>query len=37
MGEDFDFDDEGEMRRRLPRLALLFLSEKAVDRAPTGS
>lgn len=37
MGEDFDFDDESEMRRRLPRLALLFLSEKAVDRAPTSS
>lgn len=37
MGEDFDFDDDDEMRRRLPRLALLFLSEKAVDRAPTGS
>lgn len=37
MGEDFDFDDDDEMRRRLPRLALLFLSEKAVDRAPTAS
>jgi hypothetical protein len=37
MGEDFDFDDEGEMRRRMPRLALLFLSEKPVDRAPTPS
>lgn len=37
MGEDFDFDDDDEMRRRLPRLALLFLSEKAVDRTPTGS
>ncbi|MFJ2234449.1 DUF4240 domain-containing protein [Streptomyces sp. NPDC087859] len=37
MGEDFDFDDDDEMRRRLPRLALLFLSEKAVDRTPTSS
>lgn len=37
MGEDFDFDDDDEMRRRLPRLALLFLSEKAVDRAPAAS
>lgn len=25
MGEDFDFDDDHEMRRRLPRLAELFL------------
>jgi hypothetical protein len=25
MGEDFDFDDVGEMRRRLPRLAALYL------------
>jgi hypothetical protein len=25
MGEDFDFDDDEEMRRRLPRLAALFL------------
>lgn len=25
MGEDFDFDDQHEMRRRLPRLAELFL------------
>jgi hypothetical protein len=25
MGEDFDFDDNDEMRRRLPRLAALFL------------
>jgi hypothetical protein len=25
MGEDFDFDDDREMRRRLPRLAALFL------------
>ncbi|MEU7975390.1 DUF4240 domain-containing protein [Micromonospora sp. NPDC049089] len=25
MGEDFDFDNEDEMRRRLPRLAELFL------------
>ncbi|WP_329337876.1 DUF4240 domain-containing protein [Streptomyces sp. NBC_00663] len=27
LGEDFDFDDEEEMRRRLPGLAALFLSE----------
>ncbi|WP_327315957.1 DUF4240 domain-containing protein [Streptomyces sp. NBC_01235] len=27
MGEDFDFDDEQEMRGRLPRLAALFLGE----------
>lgn len=27
MGEDFDFDDPKEMRRRLPRLAQLFLAE----------
>ncbi|MCM1976510.1 MULTISPECIES: DUF4240 domain-containing protein [unclassified Streptomyces] len=25
MGEDCDFDDDGEMGRRLPRLAALFL------------
>ncbi|MGW1995234.1 DUF4240 domain-containing protein [Embleya sp. NPDC001921] len=25
MGEDFDFDDDGEMHRRLPRLAALYL------------
>lgn len=25
LGEDFDFDDDDEMRRRLPRLAALFL------------
>ncbi|MEU1617355.1 DUF4240 domain-containing protein [Streptomyces sp. NPDC005722] len=25
MGEDFDFDDDAEMHRRLPRLARLFL------------
>ena len=25
MGEDFDFDDPKEMRRRLPRLAALYL------------
>ncbi|MEV4764871.1 DUF4240 domain-containing protein [Micromonospora chokoriensis] len=25
MGEDFDFDNDDEMRRRLPRLAALFL------------
>ncbi|WP_433650025.1 DUF4240 domain-containing protein [Micromonospora zamorensis] len=25
MGEDFDFDNDDEMRRRLPRLAELFL------------
>jgi hypothetical protein len=25
MGEDFDFDDDSEMNRRLPRLAALFL------------
>ncbi|MDQ0600946.1 hypothetical protein QF037_005291 [Streptomyces canus] len=37
MGEDFDFDDDDEMRRRLPLLALLFLSEKAVDRTPMSS
>ncbi|MCI3272277.1 DUF4240 domain-containing protein [Streptomyces cylindrosporus] len=29
MGEDFDFDDPSEMRRRLPRLAGVFLSEKS--------
>ena len=27
MGEDFDFDDEQEMRRRLPRLAALCLGD----------
>ncbi|MFE2267656.1 DUF4240 domain-containing protein [Streptomyces lavendulae] len=26
MGEDFDFDDDSEMSRRLPRLATLFLA-----------
>jgi len=25
MGESFDFDDDDEMRRRLPRLAALFI------------
>lgn len=28
MGEDFDFDDDDEMRRRLPRLAELFLGPR---------
>ena len=28
MGEDFDFDDEGEMHRRLPRLAALCLGDQ---------
>lgn len=28
MGEDFDFDDDDEMRRRLPRLAALLLDEE---------
>ncbi|QGV78814.1 DUF4240 domain-containing protein [Streptomyces ficellus] len=27
MGEDFDFDDPDEMRRRLPRLSALYLRE----------
>jgi hypothetical protein len=27
MGEDFDFDDPNEMRRRLPRLAALYLHD----------
>jgi hypothetical protein len=26
LGEDFDFDDDEEMRRRLPRLSACFLS-----------
>jgi hypothetical protein len=26
MGEDFDFDDDQEMRRRLPRLSARYLS-----------
>jgi Protein of unknown function (DUF4240) len=30
MGEDFDFDDEQEMRRRLPRLAALCLGDNAA-------
>ncbi|MFF0725100.1 DUF4240 domain-containing protein [Streptomyces sp. NPDC004134] len=30
MGEDFDFDDDGEMHKRLPRLAGLYL--RAADR-----
>ena len=25
MGEEFDFDDDGAMRERLPRLARLYL------------
>jgi hypothetical protein len=29
MGEDFDFDDPDEMRRRLPRLAALYLRDAA--------
>ncbi|MGW2860265.1 DUF4240 domain-containing protein [Streptomyces sp. NPDC001205] len=29
MGEDFDFDDPEEMRRRLPRLAALYLRDTA--------
>ncbi|MER5686429.1 DUF4240 domain-containing protein [Streptomyces sp. NPDC002205] len=29
MGEDFDFDDPDEMRRRLPRLAALYLRDTA--------
>ncbi|MFF7601887.1 DUF4240 domain-containing protein [Streptomyces mirabilis] len=28
MGEDFNFDDDNEMRRRLPRLAQLFLGRR---------
>ncbi|MET8626343.1 DUF4240 domain-containing protein [Kitasatospora sp. NPDC004669] len=28
-GEDFDFDDDGEMHRRLPRLAALYLGAAA--------
>lgn len=31
MGEDFDFDDDREMQKRLPRLARLYLG--ATDRA----
>jgi hypothetical protein len=27
VGEDWDFDDEEEMRRRLPRLCRLYLPE----------
>jgi hypothetical protein len=27
MGEDFDFDDPREMRRRLPRLSAIFLPD----------
>jgi hypothetical protein len=27
MGEDFDFDDPEQMRRRLPRLAVLCLAD----------
>jgi hypothetical protein len=30
MGEDFDFDDEQEMRRRLPRLAGICLGDSAI-------
>jgi hypothetical protein len=30
MGEDFDFDDEQEMRRRLPRFAALCLGDNAA-------
>jgi hypothetical protein len=30
MGENFDFDDEQEMRRRLPRLAALTLGDHAA-------
>ena len=30
MGENFDFDDEHQMRRRLPRLAALHLGETAT-------
>ncbi|MEU9736646.1 DUF4240 domain-containing protein [Streptomyces sp. NPDC048002] len=29
MGEDFDFEDDGEMNRRLPRLAALFIGAGA--------
>ncbi|MEU6705068.1 hypothetical protein [Streptomyces wuyuanensis] len=28
MGEDFDFSDPLQMRRRLPRLAALYLAER---------
>ncbi|WP_030595559.1 DUF4240 domain-containing protein [Streptomyces fulvoviolaceus] len=31
MGEDFDFDDAGEMQGRLPRLAALFLADGSAD------
>jgi len=30
MGEGFDFDDPDEMHRRLPRLAALYLTPRAV-------
>ncbi|MGW0602377.1 hypothetical protein [Streptomyces sp. NPDC002640] len=33
MGEDFDFDDDQEMTRRLPRLAALFI----VNGSPASS
>ncbi|MEV4561068.1 DUF4240 domain-containing protein [Kitasatospora sp. NPDC049285] len=31
LGEDFDFDDEDEMHRRLPRLAAVFLTDDDPD------
>ncbi|MFC8366826.1 DUF4240 domain-containing protein [Streptomyces sp. NPDC057239] len=34
MGEDFDFDDDKEMSRRLPRLAALFLGPDHREGAP---
>ncbi|MYS21271.1 Protein of unknown function [Streptomyces sp. DvalAA-14] len=34
MGEDFDFDDAEQMRRRLPRLAALYLPHRQIQ--PSG-
>ncbi|MDQ1289444.1 MAG: hypothetical protein QG622_3010 [Actinomycetota bacterium] len=36
VGEDFDFDDPGEMRARLPRLAAIFLTDDEMDGETDG-
>lgn len=35
-GEDFNFDDDQQMRRRLPRLAALYLDGRVRSRWPSG-
>jgi hypothetical protein len=36
-GEDWDFDDDVEVRRRLPRLAAKYLERPAAHRCPAAA